>query len=133
MKANKATEPDELPIELVKRLKEKGITWMTGVIRNIIKEGIPQDWRESTTTPIYKQKGDPLDCGNYRGIKLLSHSLKLMERVIEARLREMVTIKKKPVWIPKGEVNNRTNILLKNIAGEIQGTQQTPAHGVCRS
>ena len=39
-----------------------------------------------------KNKGDILDCGNYRGIKLMAHTLKMWERVIEKRLREGVSI-----------------------------------------
>ena len=31
-------------------------------------------------------------CSNYRGIKLISHTMKLWERVVEARLRREVTI-----------------------------------------
>ena len=30
-----------------------------------MSEEIPQDWRKSKITPIYKQKGDPLDCVNF--------------------------------------------------------------------
>ena len=39
-----------------------------------------------------KQKGDALECGNYRGIKLLEIALKVYERVIERRIRERVHI-----------------------------------------
>ena len=31
----------------------------------------------------YKGKGDALACGSYRGIKLLEHAMKVLERVIE--------------------------------------------------
>ena len=86
MKASKATGPDQLPIDIIKLLKEKGTTWMTACLDNIIYKRILPDWRESTGTPIYKQKGYPLDCGNYRGIKLLSHCLRLLERIIEQRI-----------------------------------------------
>ncbi|XP_065321085.1 uncharacterized protein LOC135928558 [Gordionus sp. m RMFG-2023] len=38
-------------------------------------------------------KGDPLEeCGNYRGIKLTCHSLKLMERILVTRLKNEVEI-----------------------------------------
>ena len=49
---------------------------------------------ESTITPIYKDKGDHnhMNCGNYRGIKLLSHTMKLWERIIDQRLRDIVRI-----------------------------------------
>ena len=65
---------------------------MTGVLNEAMKEGIPEEWRTSTITPIYKQKGDPLECNNFRGIKVLSHTLKLWERVVENILRKIVNI-----------------------------------------
>ena len=52
-----------------------------------------KDLIKGKVTPIYKQRGGPLDCGNYWGIELLSHSLKLWKRVIEARPRNIVKIK----------------------------------------
>uniref|UniRef100_A0A3B3DF61 C-type lectin domain-containing protein n=1 Tax=Oryzias melastigma TaxID=30732 RepID=A0A3B3DF61_ORYME len=42
--------------------------------------------------PIFKNKGDVQSCGNYRGIKLMSHTMKVWERVVEARLRAEVNI-----------------------------------------
>ena len=42
--------------------------------------------------PLYNGKGYIKECGNYRGIKLMSHFMKLWERVIEARIRKEVTI-----------------------------------------
>ncbi|GJS91806.1 retrovirus-related pol polyprotein LINE-1, partial [Tanacetum coccineum] len=48
---------------------------------------MPDEWRLSEVIPIYKNKGDAQSCSNYRGIKLLSHAMKLWERVIERRLR----------------------------------------------
>ena len=42
--------------------------------------------------PFYKNKGDIQSCNNYRGIKLLSHSMKIWERVVEVRLRRIVSI-----------------------------------------
>ena len=47
---------------------------------------------ESVLIPIYKDKGESKECGNYRGIKLMSHTMKLWERVVEARLRQEVEI-----------------------------------------
>ena len=36
---------------------------------------------------IYKEKGDIQDCKNYRGIKLMSLTMKLYEKIIERRVR----------------------------------------------
>ena len=41
---------------------------------------------------VYKGKGDALTCGSYRGIQLLAHAMKVLERVIEGRLRKIVKI-----------------------------------------
>ncbi|KAF7647582.1 hypothetical protein LDENG_00169870 [Lucifuga dentata] len=53
---------------------------------------MPEEWRRSVLVPIFKNKGDVQSCGNYRGIKLMSHTMKLWERVVEARLRAEVSI-----------------------------------------
>jgi hypothetical protein len=42
--------------------------------------------------PLFKSKGDAQDCGNYRAIKLLSHTFKIWERIIEARIRQETSI-----------------------------------------
>ena len=50
------------------------------------------DWRKSILVPIYKNKGDIQSCTNYRGIKLMCHTMKIWERIIERRLRYETTI-----------------------------------------
>jgi len=47
---------------------------------------------KSTLVPLYKNKGDIQSCSNYRKIKLMCHTIKLWERVIEHRLRQNVKI-----------------------------------------
>ena len=42
--------------------------------------------------PIFKKKGDMLECKNYHGIKLLSLAIKLLERIIDRRQMEEVAI-----------------------------------------
>ena len=37
----------------------------------------------------FKNKEDPMNCGNYRGTKPMCHSMKLYERVHQNRLRNM--------------------------------------------
>ena len=48
---------------------------------------VPEDWERSWIVSVYKGKGDALECGSYRGIKLLDQVMKVMERVIEKRIR----------------------------------------------
>jgi len=42
--------------------------------------------------PIYKGKGDPLECGSYRGIKLLEHAMKVVKRIFEDRIWQQIDI-----------------------------------------
>jgi len=51
---------------------------------------MPNDWRTSTIVPIYKEKGSVMECGSYRGVKLLEHGMKAVERLLEKRLRDIV-------------------------------------------
>ena len=63
---------------------------------------MPNEWRRSVLIPLYKGKGDIKGCGNYRGIKLMSHIMKLWERVIEARIRKEVRIAEQQFWFMPG-------------------------------
>ena len=79
--------------EMLKAAGGFGSRWMTDLINNIDKEGcIPDDWRKSILVPVYKGKGDPLVCGSYRAIKLLEQPMKVLERVLEKRIRCQVSI-----------------------------------------
>jgi len=56
--------------------------WLVDLCNGIAKEGsIPEDWKSSVVLPIYKGKGDPMECESYRGIKLLEHATKVVERI----------------------------------------------------
>jgi len=58
-----------------------------------VKEGcIPQDGKSSVVLPIYKRKGDPMECGSYSGIKLLEHAMKVVERIFKDRIRQQIDI-----------------------------------------
>jgi len=48
--------------------------------------------------PIYKGKEDPIECGSYRGIKLLQHAMKVLERIFEYRIRQHIDTDD-AVWI----------------------------------
>ena len=53
------------------------------------EERIPKDWEVGIVIPLFK-KGDTSNCSNYRGITLLSVVLKVYERIMEKRLREIL-------------------------------------------
>lgn len=72
MKAGKAGGWAGLTIDMIKALDELGDEMMFNLLKTIWEEeNITNEWENLKVVPIYKQKGDSLDRGNYRGIKLL--------------------------------------------------------------
>ena len=66
---------------------------LTKLMNKLLKgEKMPEEWRKSVLIPIYKGKGDSKECGNYRGIKLMSHIMKFWEKIEEASLKNEVVI-----------------------------------------
>ena len=69
-----------------------------------MKEGsIPEDWKSSVVLPIYKGKGDPMECGSYRGMKLLEHAMKVVERIFEHRILQQIEIDDMQFGFMKGK------------------------------
>jgi hypothetical protein len=93
MKGGKAMAPDGILIEVWKCLRDIAIVWLTKLFNHIFRSNrMPDEWMRSTLVPIFKNKGDIQSCTNYRGIKLMGHTMKLWERVIERRRRGMTHI-----------------------------------------
>ncbi|KAK3575651.1 hypothetical protein QTP86_031603, partial [Hemibagrus guttatus] len=85
-KSGEAVGPDDIPVEVWKCLGEAAVEFFTSLFNRVLEsERMPEEWRRSVLVPIFKNKGDMQSCSNYRGIKLMSHTMKLWERVVEAR------------------------------------------------
>lgn len=57
---------------------------MTDLFDVILKTSkMSNEWRDRTLIPNFKKKGDVQTYGNYRGIKLLCHTIILQKRVID--------------------------------------------------
>jgi Reverse transcriptase (RNA-dependent DNA polymerase) len=92
-KSGKAAGPSGIVVELLKASGEDGVQWVTNVCNKVVSDGcIPEDWSKSWMVNVYKGKGDALECGSYHGIKLLDHVMKVLERVIEVRVRNVVKV-----------------------------------------
>ena len=48
--------------------------------------------RYGVVLPIYKDKGDPMECSSYRGIKLMEHVVIVVEMIFEHRIRQQIEI-----------------------------------------
>ena len=95
MKNGKAPGPSGITSDLLKAAGEPVVEELHRIYENIMKEEKgAKEWEESLTTVVFKGKGDALECGNYRGIRLLEHSMKVWEKILEERLRKIVKINK---------------------------------------
>ena len=93
MKVGKAGGPSGVVSEMLKAAGEDGVEWVTDLCNAVVREGkIPEDWKKSWLVTVYKGKGDALECGSYRGIKLLDHVMKVFERVIDKKIRSIVKL-----------------------------------------
>ncbi len=66
MKNGKATGSDHLLVEVWKSLGITGVNFLKEEL-NKINEKIPDIWRKSMLIPVFKNKGDIMNCGNYSG------------------------------------------------------------------
>ena len=104
MKNGKAVGPDDIPVEAWRSLGDMAVRFLTKLFNRILEgERMPEEWRRSILIPIFKNKGDAQNCSNYRGIKLICHSLKIWERVVEARLRMLVAISEQQYGFVQGK------------------------------
>ena len=104
MKKGKVVGPDKLPVEVGKSMGEIGIEFLTRLFnRLLVSERMAEEWRRSVLILIYKNKGDAQCCGSYREIKLMNYTMKIWERIIEARLRDRVEISKQQYGFMPGK------------------------------
>ena len=78
MKRHRAPGLSGLVAEIIQATVDIGTQWISDLCNGIVKE--------SVVLPIYKGKGDHMECGSYRGIKLLEHAMKVVERIFEHRI-----------------------------------------------
>jgi len=118
MTNGKAKGPNQIPVEVWKCLGEQRLEWLTELFNIIFRTAkMPKEWRSSTVIPLYKNKGDIQDCNNFRGIKLLRHTTKLWERVIERRLQKDGSISKNQFDFMPGRSTIETIYLLRRLMG----------------
>ena len=104
MKKGKAQGRDDIPVEAWIAVGNKGVEFLVNSFNRLLRgEKMTDEWRRSVLVPLYKGKEDNKECANYRGIKLMSHTMKLWERVIEARIRKEVTIAEQQFWFMPGK------------------------------
>ena len=85
---NKANGDDGIPVELFQILKDDAVKLLHSICQQIWKtHQRPQDWKRSVFIPIPK-KGNAEECSNYHTIALISHTSKVMLKILQARIQQ---------------------------------------------
>ena len=87
---NKASGGDGIPVELFQILKDDSVKVLHSTCQQIWKtQQCPQDWKGSVFIPITK-KGNAKEYSNYCTIALISHTSKVVLKILQARLQQYV-------------------------------------------
>ena len=84
----KASGDDGILVELFQILKDDAVKVLHSIYQHIWKtQQWPQDWKKSVFIPTRK-KGKAKQCSNYHTIALISHTSKVMLKILQARLQK---------------------------------------------
>ena len=78
---------DGIPVELFQILKDDAESAALNMPANLENSEWPQDWKRSVFIPIPK-KGNAKECSNYHTIACISHTSKVMLKILQARLQQ---------------------------------------------
>ena len=93
MKLGKAPSPSDVVTEMLKASPDVCSEMIADLTNSIIHDNtMPSEWNDSIIISLYKGKVEALDRGNYRGLKLTEHILKVMERIMEDFIQNIVNI-----------------------------------------
>ena len=88
LKNGKVSGPDNISANMLK--SNNGIAeWLWDIVNKCWTEkNFPQDWKLAEVVPLYKSKGKISECGNYRGISLLSVTGNVFASIILNRCKD---------------------------------------------
>ena len=93
MKAGKAPGPLGIVVEMIRAAGDMGASMIRDLAAAIIRDGkVLSDWEQNSIVCLYKGKGDALERGNYRGLKLTEQVMKVLERIVDSLIRQLVSI-----------------------------------------
>ena len=93
MKAGKATGPSGIVVEIIQAADDTGASIIRHLADAIIRDGkVPSDWEQSFIVCLYKGKKNALERESYRGLKLIEQVIKVLERIVDCLIRQLVSI-----------------------------------------
>ena len=93
IKSGKAAGPSGIVVEMNKATGDTGATLIRDLATAIIcGVKVPTDWKQSFIVCLYKGKGDALDRCNYQCLKLTEQAMKILDRIVDGLIRQVVSI-----------------------------------------
>ena len=90
---NKASRGDGIPAKLFEILRDNAVKMLHSICWQVWKtQQGPPYWKRPVFIPIPK-KGNAKECSNYCTIALISHTSKVMLKILQARLQQYVNHK----------------------------------------
>ena len=122
---NKASGSDGIPVELLQILRDDAVKVLHSICQQIGKtQQWPQDWKRSVFIPIPK-KGNAKECSNYYTIALISHTCKVMLKILQARHQQYMS-RDLPVVHAELRKGRGTRDQIANICWIIQKSKRVP-------
>ena len=83
MKIGKAHRPSEAYEKIILASGDIRISVLVELCQRIVDEkGMTVHWALSAAIPISSRKGDVINCGMHRGVKLIEHTMKIVEKYL---------------------------------------------------
>ena len=93
MKAGKAPGPSGIVVEMIRAAGDMGTSMICDLVAATICHGkVPSDWEQSFIVCLYKGKGNAMERGRYRGLKPTEQVMKVLERIVDNLIRQLVSI-----------------------------------------
>ena len=100
---------------------EIGIKVMMELCQRVLDgKGLADEWKTSMIVPIFKGKSDVMSCGSYREVKLLEHAMKIVEWVLERRMRTPVNLNKMQFGFTPGKGTVDAIFIVRRMREEYQ-------------
>ena len=91
MKLGKASRPSEVSVEMIDASGDIKAKVMMELCQGVLDgRGMPNEGKTSEIVSNFKGKGYVMSCGSYRRVKLLENTMKVVEWVLERRIRTLM-------------------------------------------
>ena len=119
-------------MEMIRAAGDMGASMIRDLAAAIIRDGkVPSDWKQSFIVCLYKGKGDALERGNYRGLKLTEQVMKVLERIVDSLIRQVVSTDDSSLALSQVEAQQMQS-LLSGSSRKVSSCQQETLHGFRR-